>query len=255
MKSAKLSFTDRALAALGQSLCVQSVALTSVAPLTGENWVDNLERPDHPVPPGQEPPINVRFVNPDYLPTMQIPLLAGRNIAASDRANPYVALISERTARESFSGEDPVGKKINGLIPDDNHPMTVIGVVADTRINGIKDTAAMVYLPYWSFTPWTLSFLVRSSQPSDALIPEMRRTIMQIDPHVAIPTLRSMDEQVSYLLSPPTAFSGDGAWRFRRVRIIAGAVWRVRRPCILGPLRRQEFSIRHRAWFPAVKRR
>src|SRR6202000_1098183 len=79
----------------------------------------------------------------------------------------------------------------------DNHPVTVIGVVADTRINGLKDTAAMVYLPYWSFTPWTLSFLVRSSQLSDALIPEMRRTIWQIDPQVAIPTLRSMDEQVS----------------------------------------------------------
>jgi predicted permease len=197
MKTAKLSFTDRALAALGQLPGVQSVALTSVTPLTGETWVDTLSRPDHPVPAGQEPPINVRFVNPDYLPTMQIPLVSGRNIAASDHADPYVALISERTARESFAGEDPVGKKINGLVPDDDHPMTVIGVVADTRINGLKDTAAMVYVPYWSFTPWTLSFLIRSSQPSDALIPEMRRTLWQIDPQVAIPTLRSMDEQVS----------------------------------------------------------
>ena len=73
----------------------------------------------------------------------------------------------------------------------------VIGVVADTRINGLKDDAAMVYLPYWAYTPWTLSFLVRSSQPSDALIPEMRRALWQIDPQVAIPTLKSMDEQVS----------------------------------------------------------
>jgi ABC-type antimicrobial peptide transport system permease subunit len=55
----------------------------------------------------------------------------------------------------------------------------------------------MVYVPYWSFTPWTLSFLVRSSQPSDAMIPEMRRAIWQIDPLVAIPTLKSMDDQVS----------------------------------------------------------
>jgi len=55
----------------------------------------------------------------------------------------------------------------------------------------------MVYMPYWAFTPWTLSFLVRSSQPSAALIPEMRRAIWQIDPQVAIPTLKSMDDQVS----------------------------------------------------------
>jgi predicted permease len=197
MKAMKLSFTDRTLTALNQLPGVQSVALTSVAPLTGETWVDTVSRPDHPVPPAQEPAINVRWVNPDYLPTMRIPMISGRNISVADRANPYVVLISERTAREAFGEEDPVGKKIGALVPDDNHPMTVIGVVADARINGLKDTAAMAYVPYWAFTPWTPSFMVRSSQPSNALIPEMRRAIWQIDPQVAIPTLKSMDDQVS----------------------------------------------------------
>ncbi len=193
----RLAFADRALAALSQLPGVQSVALTSVTPLTGETWVDTLSRPDHPVPAGKEPAINVRWINPDYLSTMQSPLVAGRNITAADRANPYVALISERTAREGFPGENPVGRKISDLVPDDKHPITVIGVVADARINGLKDDAAMVYLPYWAYTPLTLSFLVRSSQHSEALIPEIQRAIWQIDPQVAIPTLKSMDDQVS----------------------------------------------------------
>jgi predicted permease len=192
----RLAFADRALAALGQLPGVQSVALTSVAPLTGETWVDNLSRPDHPVPAGKEPLINVRWIDLDYLPTMRSPLVEGRNIAAADRANPYVALISERTAREGFPGENPIGRTFSGIVPDDKHPLTVIGVVADARINGLKDNAAMVYLPYWAYTPLTLSFLVRSSRPSKALIPEMRRAIWQIDPQVAIPTLKSMDDQV-----------------------------------------------------------
>jgi ABC-type antimicrobial peptide transport system permease subunit len=72
----------------------------------------------------------------------------------------------------------------------------VVGVVADTRINGLKDTAAMVYMPYWAYTPWTLSFLVRSGKPGDALIPAVRRVLWGIDPQVAIPTLKSMDQQV-----------------------------------------------------------
>ena len=55
----------------------------------------------------------------------------------------------------------------------------------------------MVYAPYWAYTPWTLSFLVRSGKPSDALIPEIRRTLWGIDPQVAIPILKSMDEQVA----------------------------------------------------------
>jgi predicted permease len=192
----RLAFADRALTALGQLPGVQSVAMTSVTPLTGETWVDNIFRPDHPVPAGQEPAINVRWIDPGYLPTMQSSLVAGRNIAAADRANPYVALISERTAREAFPGENPIGRKISDLVPDDKRALTVIGVVADAHINGLKDDAAMVYLPYFAYTPLTLSFLVRSTRPSDALIPEMRRALWQIDPQVAIPTLKSMDDQV-----------------------------------------------------------
>jgi predicted permease len=196
VKTVKLAFADRAQAALAQLPGVQSVAITSATPLTGETWVDNLGRPDHPVPEAEQPAINVRWIDPGYLATMQIALVDGRNLTAADSANPYVALISEGTAREAFPGENPIGRKIDPIVPDDKHPITVVGVVADTRINGLKDTAAMVYMPYWAYTPWTLSFLVRSEKPSDALIPEIRRTLWGIDPQVVIPTLKSLDQQV-----------------------------------------------------------
>jgi ABC-type antimicrobial peptide transport system permease subunit len=149
------------------------------------------------VPQAERPLINVRWVNSEYLATMQIPLLAGRNISPSDRADPYVALISEKTARTGFPGEDPIGRTIEGIVPDDKHPIRVIGVVADTRINGLKDTASMVYMPYWTWTPWTLTFLVRSSQASQTLIPEVRRAVWDVDPKVPIPAVRTMDEQLS----------------------------------------------------------
>jgi ABC-type antimicrobial peptide transport system permease subunit len=59
----------------------------------------------------------------------------------------------------------------------------------------------MVYLPYWDNPPWGVSFLVRSSQPSNAITPEIRRVIWNIDPQVAIPTVKSLDDQVSDSLS------------------------------------------------------
>jgi putative ABC transport system permease protein len=241
--AARLAFADRALAALGQLPGAQSVALTSVAPLTGETWVDNISRPDHPVPAGQEPAINVRWINPGYLPTMHSLLVAGRNITAGDRANPYVALLSERAAHEGFPGENPLGRKIVYLVPDDKHAITVIGVVADARINGLKDNAAMVYLPYWAYTPLTLSFLVRSSQASDALIPEMRRAIWQIDSQVAVPTLKSMDDQVGESVAAErfqaTVLTGFGA---AALLLALLGVYGVMTYSVT--LRRQEFGIR-----------
>lgn len=196
-QTAKLAFTDRTVTALRQLPGVQSVAISSAVPLGGETWIDALNRPDHPLPQAEKPSINLRWINQDFLSAMQIPLVAGRNLTLADRGNPYVALISERTACEGFPGENPVGRKLSDIVPDYAGSVTTIGVVADTRINGLKDTAAMVYLPYWAYTPWTISFLVRSSSSSEALTPEIRRTIWNIDSQVAIPVVKSMDEQVS----------------------------------------------------------
>jgi predicted permease len=242
-RAIRVAFADRAMAALRQLPSVESTAITSVAPLTGETWVDTLSRPDHPVPPGKEPPINVRWIDPDYLPTLHTSLVAGRNFTAADRANPYVALISERAAREGFPGEDPIGHKIANLVPDDKHTLTVIGIVADGRINGLKDSAAMVYAPYWAFPPLTMSFLVRSSQPSDVLAHEMRRAIWRIDPQVAIPLLKSMDEQVNESVATDrfqavvlTSF-GTAALLLALLGIYGVLVYSV-------SLRRQEFGIR-----------
>ncbi|HUB30531.1 MAG TPA: ABC transporter permease [Terracidiphilus sp.] len=197
VNAVKLSFVDRSFAALQQIPGVQSVALTSAVPLNGETWVDGLTRPDHPVPPSQQPLINVRWISPSYLSTMQIPLIAGRNFTTADRANPNIALISERTASEGFRSENPIGKKISDIIPDSQNSVTIVGVVADTHINGLKNSAAMVYLPYYAYTPWGLAFLVRSSQSSDAVVPEIRRALWGIDPQITIPILKSMDDQVS----------------------------------------------------------
>ena len=198
-KAAKSAFIDRSLAALAQLPGVQSVAMTSAMPLTGQTWIDGLDRVDHPLPPGDQPKINLRWISPDYLSTMHIALVDGSNITAN-HANPNQVLISEQTARVAFPGENPVGHKIKGF-GGDEAVNTIVGVVADARVNGLKDVAAMVYLPYWDNPPWGVSFLVRSSQPSNAITPEIRRVIWNIDPQVAIPTVKSLDDQVSDSLS------------------------------------------------------
>ena len=188
------AFIDHAMADLSQLPGVESVAMTSEMPIAGETWVSSIVRSERPLPPGLEPNANIRWVSPSYISTLKIPLLAGRDLQPSDQNHPTNVLISEQAAREAWPGEDPVGKtfEVGG-----ETKYTVVGVVADARINDLKRTASMVYVPYWENPWWRAYFFIRSPQPTPALAESIRRTLWKIDPEVAIPTLKSLDEQVS----------------------------------------------------------
>jgi predicted permease len=189
---ARDAMIDRTLDKLRALPGVESVALTSVMPLTGDMSVDALERPDHPVPRGQVPVANRRFISPGYLGAMGIPLLAGRDFDDADRGHQRVVILSEKAARSAWPDESPLGRTIQhwGRI------YTVVGVTADARINDLKRDVAIFYLPYWDVPPETPVFLVRSSQTIQTLGPEMRQAIWSVDPDISIPTVISLDAQL-----------------------------------------------------------
>jgi predicted permease len=133
------------------------------------------------------------MVSPDYRSTLEIPLRAGRDLESADRSHPGNALISEQTARTVWPGEDPIGKS---FVLDDK-TRRVVGVVADARVNDLKKTANMVYMPYWENPRWRVYFLVRSKLSASALADSIRGVIWKVDPQVPIPTLKSLDDQVN----------------------------------------------------------
>ena len=195
----RAAFDDRALADLARIPGVQSVAMTSEQPMAGETWIDQVERPDHPLPPNLTPTANMRWISPSYASTLRIPLVAGRDLNADDKNHPTNALISEKAARAIWPGENPIGRVFT---LGQEMKYTVVGVLADARINDLKSTANMVYLPYWENAWWRGDFLIRSALPASTLTPQIRRTIWSIDPQVAIPMISSLDEQVAVSVAP-----------------------------------------------------
>jgi predicted permease len=189
---ARDSMIDRTLDRLRSMPGVQSAALTNVLPLTGDTSVDGLVRPDHPVPQGQVPLANRRFISPGYFRTMEIPLLAGRDFSEEDRKNPRVVIVSDKTAKTVWPEENPLGRTIQHW----GRLYTVVGIAANARINDLKRNAPVFYLPYWDFPPTTPVFLVRSSQTIQVIGPGMRQAIWSIDPDISIPTVVSLDAQV-----------------------------------------------------------
>ena len=192
--TARGAFIERSLTALGQIPGVQSVASVSELPLAGDVWIDDVTRPDHPVPPGHEPTANIRWISPGYASTLRIPLVAGRDLTLNDKNHPTNVLISEDAARTIFPDTNPIGRILH---LNDKTDFTVVGILADARINQLDHTAPMIYIPYWQSPWWRVTLLVRSSQSASALAPSIRRAIWSVDPEVAIPILKSLDQQVS----------------------------------------------------------
>jgi predicted permease len=189
---ARDAMIDRTLDRLRALPGVQSVAATSVVPLTGDMMVDGIHRVDNPVPEAEVPMANRRFISPGYLSTMRIPLAAGRDFSDEDRKNPRVVIVSEKTAKAVWPDENPLGRSMRHW----GRVYTVVGVTADARINDLKRDVAVYYLPYWDFPPQSPVFLVRSSQAMQALGPELRQALWSVDPDNSIPTVISLDSQL-----------------------------------------------------------
>ncbi len=86
-----------------------------------------------PVDAHHKPSAIFSVASPGYFETMGIPLKRGRDFGAEDTyQSPFVVVLSESAARQSFGDADAIGRQIQcGL--DSDKWMTVIGVVGDVR--------------------------------------------------------------------------------------------------------------------------
>src|SRR5919107_3228321 len=107
---------------------------------------------------------SVMAAGPRYLTTMQIPILAGREIDDRDQSGSTpVAVISERLARTYFGNEDPVGRRIT--FPDEKRDLEIVGVSADVRYGGLKDEESpmTVFVAVSQFPPDQVTYALRTA--------------------------------------------------------------------------------------------
>ena len=203
-------------AALASLPGVSAVGFTSHLPLEGETWIDSAGVPGKTYSAADRPRVNVRFISPGYFVAAGIPLLAGRDLAESDRpagwppkspaeeaAMTEAVVISSATARALWPGTDVrdlVGRKI--LFNQQTTPI-VVGVAADAR-DGSLTTAppSVVYSPYWETPPSSISLVVRSALPIATLATPIRTAIWQLAPVAPIPRLRPMTALKTAAVAP-----------------------------------------------------
>ena len=184
---------------------VESVAFSTMPILRGFAWQNAILGKDFEGTPIEQQPF-LSQVSPDYFATLGIPVLAGRAFTPRMFApSEYNAPSSMRPLPgNTFPGRNPIGQRF-GLVNDMKTvtPNTeVIGVIADKEIQrSARDApcAGLFSLPR-SLEIRGMTAYVRTQADPRVIEDALRERLRQFDPHVAVVTLETVNEQIGFSL-------------------------------------------------------
>lgn len=180
---------------------VQSVSFSMFTFNQGE-WSDTILMQGIPSTPENTDDVLNNVIGAQYLKTVGIPLVAGRNFSAEDTAtSPHVAIVNETLARRFFPNQSALGHHFCICDPnrDKNKPfdIEIVGVVRDAKYVGIGESQQMAaYFPYTQRNQYFGNFSVRSTESPAVLIPAVRRAISEVNPNIAIAQVVPLADQV-----------------------------------------------------------
>jgi predicted permease len=151
---------------------------------------------------------NATFANvvgPRFFTTVGVPLIAGRDFAAHDLENgQLVAIVNETMAQQFFPGEDPIGKRFaTGAANASGEWTEVVGIARDSKSGDLSEgKVPLVYMPLSQRHESGVTLYVRSTLPASALIPQVRREIQRLEPHLPVPTIQAMEATIATRLYP-----------------------------------------------------
>jgi putative ABC transport system permease protein len=185
----KLHLYDELLGRIAKEPGVVSVAANSCMPFTGSNSNGWFKIEGRPPWPGKGPIMERNVISAGYFATMGIPVLRGREFTAEDREGARrVVVISERTAKAFFPGEDPIGRRIDlqASKGDGDDWLEIVGVVGDVRKSGLtKDVPNEAYMPLaQNPIPW-MTIAVRTTT-GESVLGRMRSVVRDVDPELAL---------------------------------------------------------------------
>ena len=164
---------------------VESVSFGQLMPWW-ESWENSVALPGQEGG-ARETQLRVHYnsIAPNYLRTLEIPLLRGREFTDADRkGTPDVVIVNESLAARLWPSGDAIGQTL--LIA--GTPCTVVGVARDAQFNPSTDRAHLFfYRPYWQIqNNGDSRFVVRTAAGAGPLMHEIKSAIRDIDPNVPI---------------------------------------------------------------------
>ena len=150
-----------------------------------------------------------QIVSSNYFRVLGIPLLRGRPFDDRDQTGQEdVVIINQTIAQRFFSGEDPIGKRLDDLgnrYGRERHYCTIIGVAANVVHDNpeSQETPFQAYYPYtqtaggFGDTPKFETLVLHTASDAQSVIPSLRKSVAAIDPDLPLSNVGPYDDLIA----------------------------------------------------------
>ena len=157
-------------------------------------------------------------VSPEYFATLGVAIVEGRAFTEGDRLDsPRVAVVNETLAHREWPGQSAVGKVFHTR-GGEGPAFQIVGVSADHKVLTLSEPPTPFLQIARAQRPSAYSAIVaRTRGDAGALLRDMRRELLAIEPNVVFVENQTMEAEVDATLLPLRA----SAWLVTGVALVA----------------------------------
>jgi predicted permease len=206
--AARARFFEQALQELRAVPGVAVAGFTTMLPFVSSDYGASIDVDGHRLLDGSVTrAAQLHSIDHGYFPALGIPVVAGRNFAASEPER--VAIVDERFARAYWPDGNALGKRLrNGADPVKDW-YTIVGVVRPVKHNSFTgdEYQQTVYWHYSQRPPpeHAGSIVLRTALPVEALTPMAEEAVARVDATVTLTDVVPMQARVLDALGPQRA--------------------------------------------------
>lgn len=175
---------------------VSSCGAVNFLPLSGFWGVTTYLKRGQVLGKNEQPPeSDDRSITPDYLRTMQIPVVRGRGITEADRADTeHVILINQTLAHLLYGDKDPLGEELNLATAEKPDWWRIVGVVGDVKAFGQDQrTHSEIYRSFEQSPSPLIAFTLRTQSDPQAMMKSAEQAMWSVDPELPVFKSFTMD--------------------------------------------------------------
>ena len=201
---------------------VEAAGFASMGILEGGGWGMGFTVEGFTPKPGDSAGSMVNAVSPGYLEALQARIVRGRGFTEQDARLPAkgeewpyrTAVVNETFVKTYFGTRDPIGRHVGiGGDPGTATPITIVGVVADSKYQRIReDVRPQILLPAFENRGLNdVTVYVRSRQPTASVVASVRGVVRALDPGMPVFNVATLDERVARSLRNERLMAGLSA--------------------------------------------